>query len=429
MMPRHLSRCADRSVVPCLLALALAACGASADPKGGAAGGEPSAFTRSLPGEPNSIAVGPDGAIVVSGVYSKWDAPHADVPGDEGIFLASFAADGTPGFVRGFETSEDNLETNVAVGPDGSIALAGFFGRTGIAFGPPLAAVGADLTSFAALFERDGTLRWSRALGGNNNYFRGEVAFSPDGDVVLAGGFGEPLDFGTTTLQPNATGYDGYLVRLAPDGSERDAIVVGASVDGVVPTADGAWLALRVASPNPIGLARATWGGSIEVRTGFGKDVQDDAWISLVGGPAGTLQLTGFVGDADVGWNLPNGYGGFFWAKLDDSANVVATSDLPDATWLAAGQQHERTLAADARGHAFLLDSDQLGPRDGALLELAADGTTISRRPITGEANDDLTAVAAAPGGGAIVGGWSTSGGTFDGAPVEPGGFVRRVAR
>ena len=165
---------------------------------------------------------------------------------------------------------------------------------------------------------------------------------------MLAGGFGEPLDFGTTTLQPNATGYDGYLVRLAPDGSERDAIVVGASVDGVVPTADGAWLALRVASPNPIGLARATWGGSIEVRTGFGKDVQDDAWISLVGGPAGTLQLTGFVGDADVGWNLPSGYGGFFWAKLDDSANVVATSDLPDATWLAAGQQHASAASASS---------------------------------------------------------------------------------
>src|SRR5438132_2913965 len=98
------------------------------------------------------VALAGDGSIYLAGSTASFGA------GDEDIFLVKFAADGSLVWQRTFGTGEvqpnlaaDEFASGVAVGPDGSVYVAGD---------------SADTHALLVKFSPDGNLIWQTTWGG-----------------------------------------------------------------------------------------------------------------------------------------------------------------------------------------------------------------------------------------------------------------------
>ncbi len=169
-------------------------------------------------GDRSAMALGPDGAVVmVGGTFVDF-------------VMARFLADGTldPGFGEGgmvttdIQPGQQEEALAVALGPDGSIVVAGYSGF--------------DATMALARYLPDGSLDASFGSGGIvSGAVPGRlyaVAVQPDGRIVVAGGHDIPD--GTTDWS------DLLVARFEPDGtldaSFGDQGVVVADVDGATNT-------------------------------------------------------------------------------------------------------------------------------------------------------------------------------------------------
>jgi len=99
----------------------------------------------------------------------------------------------------------------------------------------------------SALAAQAQPLQWSVCGGTPGGASVGDVAFSPDGDLFVGGGFGVgTIDFdpGTGSVDLTCTeNYDLFLVKYAPDGSILWSYVLGdttsAQITALVPDASG----------------------------------------------------------------------------------------------------------------------------------------------------------------------------------------------
>jgi uncharacterized delta-60 repeat protein len=134
------------------------------------------------------VAVASDGSIYLAGSTASFGA------GGEDIFLVKYATDGTLIWQRTFGTGAAEFASAVAVGPDGSVYVAG---------------TSADTHALLVKFSPDGTLIWQESWGGTNTEFANGVAVASDGSIYLTGF--------TTSF---GVGFDNaFLVKFAPDGS------------------------------------------------------------------------------------------------------------------------------------------------------------------------------------------------------------------
>lgn len=78
-------------------------------------------------------------------------------------------------------------------------------------------------TMFLARFASDGAHRWSRGYGETGDIDGLALAISPSGDLAVAGMFEGTVDFGAGLLRSGrgGTDTDGFVARLAPDGTAR----------------------------------------------------------------------------------------------------------------------------------------------------------------------------------------------------------------
>jgi hypothetical protein len=97
-------------------------------------------------------------------------------------------------------------ESSLAVAPDGRILLTGCFEKTvDLGLGALRSAGGYDI--FAAVLAHGGSTQWSRRFGDPRQQFLVQGEFGRDGSLVPAGSFHGTVNFGTGPL--TASGYDG----------------------------------------------------------------------------------------------------------------------------------------------------------------------------------------------------------------------------
>lgn len=230
-------------------------------------------------------ALGPDGSIVLAGVAPPGMSLGGDEPDESGELyglLAKYDASGQLLWSRrfGFGPTEKALPAAVAVGPDGSIAVAlsdsekgGFFARVG-------------------LFDEGGSLLWTKRVVSDapeNAIDHGEadaLVFDKEGDLIVAGRRSEgPMEVG------HAGGSGGvFVAKLSSKGTLRWGAVhsslAAASVRSVATDGDG----------NVLLAAGGCSGGALRKLNGStGKTLwsREGSYAGVAVGPDGNVYATG----------------------------------------------------------------------------------------------------------------------------------------
>jgi hypothetical protein len=121
------------------------------------------------------------------------------------IFLVKLSPEGQHLWSYGFSGTEGERITDLAIAADGSIVLAGFFAGTLDVGGGPMTSTSSspDFDAFVARYDAGGTFVWSRALSTASRWPETQVAIGPDGSVHLAAAMAGAVDFDGTTVSGN----------------------------------------------------------------------------------------------------------------------------------------------------------------------------------------------------------------------------------
>lgn len=171
-----------------------------------------------------SVAIAPDGAVVVTGTYSGTATFSPDVSlssaGGPDIFLAKYDAQGRLLWARsaGGPGGRD-FAFKVAVDTQGNIYVAGLFDATAT-FAPGVSFTSAgDSDLFLAKYDSSGTLLWVKAAGGPGHEEAVGVSIGPDGNVYVAGIFAETVTFGPGVTLTSAGQWDLFFAKYDPAGN------------------------------------------------------------------------------------------------------------------------------------------------------------------------------------------------------------------
>lgn len=163
------------------------------------------------------LAVGPDGSVVVAGE----SAGSIDCGGGPlvtglggALFVAKLDAGSKHVWSRGFPRTGSAAVGGAAVDAEGSVVLAGeVTGSVDFGAGPLVSAGAEDV--FAVKLDKSGRLRWRRRFGDEASQRARAVGVDALGNAWIAGRFAGTLDFGGGPLM-SAGGDDVFLVELSP---------------------------------------------------------------------------------------------------------------------------------------------------------------------------------------------------------------------
>jgi hypothetical protein len=136
--------------------------------------------------------------------------------GAKDAFLVRLDANLEPVSAVRFGGAADESARVVAFGANGSVVLGG--NSAGSAdFGGGLLVAGTGLDAFLVGVDGGNVHRWSRRFGGagEQTLYGSGLAKTPDGDLVLYGGFQNTIDLGCGPLA-SVDGYDTWLARIRP---------------------------------------------------------------------------------------------------------------------------------------------------------------------------------------------------------------------
>jgi hypothetical protein len=284
-----------------------------------------------------AVAVDPEGNALVVGLVRgtiQLDPAHVLV-NDAGwsVFVVKLDPAGGVLWSKAFGSSTLHLvPTAIAADKDGAPVFVGYFIDPITFGGDTLTGAKGRESAFVVKLDKDGNHLWSHAFGGSGDTRAHGVALGPDGAVFSVGIFSKDATFGGASQgSPDALGTNGFLAKLASDGSpawvralsepegsntttRRPVYGVAAAPDGdVVLVGDGGYaVGLVVFDPaHPTTSARAGVGAvdfMIARYSGSGTLV----WASLFGDsahgnsvaidPIGAIWATGyFDGNLDLG--------------------------------------------------------------------------------------------------------------------------------
>jgi len=176
----------------------------------------------------HGVALAADGGVLVTGEFSGTATVGTTVltsAGSADIFLAKWDADGNFLWAQSVGGTGYDRGDALAVGPDGSIAITGWYNGT-VDFDP-----GAGVTNFTSSggddifvckFNAAGGFLWAQAVGGIGADHGKSVAFGPDGSVSVAGYFSDTVDFDPgagSVSYTSAGGTDAFVAQFDTAGS------------------------------------------------------------------------------------------------------------------------------------------------------------------------------------------------------------------
>lgn len=269
----------------------------------------------------NSVAVDPDGNILVAGRFEDTvdfgGGPLTSAGGSDG-FVAKLAPDGTHIWSKRFGGAGSDEGASVASSATGDLFLTGSFEGT-VDFGGQTLTSAGMTDVFLAQYSASGSLAWAKRFGGAGGDRPGAVALDGSGGVVLCGGFSGTVDFGGAPLS-SAGKIDIFLARYSPDGSHRSSVRWGGAGDD--------W-GSAVAGDASGGVVIA---GTFEQTVDFGGGPYTsaggpDGFIARYS-PAGAHQWSKRFGGSDAG-NLFEGGNG---VAVDRGGNVLCTGTIEGTT-------------------------------------------------------------------------------------------------
>ena len=171
------------------------------------------------------IDVGPDGAIYLQGHYRDpielGGQTLATTNGTRDVFVLALDTDGEVAWVRTFHGPSHLSPRGLAVAADGRVGVAiGARGEVTTEGADPLGGESDD-DVVVAVFDGEGSLSWWQRFGDDEGQRPEEVAFLPDGALVVVGGAAGIIDFGDgpqTSLDAEA---DVFVAVFEADGIPR----------------------------------------------------------------------------------------------------------------------------------------------------------------------------------------------------------------
>lgn len=134
-------------------------------------------------------------------------------------YLAKLDGAGKPIWAQQFGDASDNGKlAHVAVDKAGNIFLAGALSGSADFGGGTLTSAG-DTDAFVAAFDPQGTPIWSKRFGDSATQRVNSIAVDGTGNPIIAGTFAGSINFGGGILTSPSSIFDGFIVKLAPDGS------------------------------------------------------------------------------------------------------------------------------------------------------------------------------------------------------------------
>lgn len=178
-----------------------------------------------------SVAVDSSGNVAVTGGFvGSIELGGGVIEGDPifgGVFLASFDPSGQHRWSKGFVRPADAHGEAIAIDQAGSVIIAGYtFGDLDFGGGPLIPSGEAD--AFIASFDTNGAHIWSGAFGGASYDVARGVAVDDIGNIVIAGSFDAPADFGNGELQSTGTP-DIFVASYTQRGSTRWSRAIGSA--------------------------------------------------------------------------------------------------------------------------------------------------------------------------------------------------------
>jgi hypothetical protein len=172
----------------------------------------------------NSVAVGSDGGIVLTGGmvgHCKFGAMDLDAKGKANVFVAKLKPDGSPDWSHDYGTDGDNqVGFSVAIDPALNILVVGYlkgslsFGGSAPTVNDSAPANSGNTDMFVAKLSADGAGVWARGFGDMNDQTAWAVTADPVSNVIFGGAYA-----GTVNLPPSTTAtgsYDALWAKLAP---------------------------------------------------------------------------------------------------------------------------------------------------------------------------------------------------------------------
>ena len=171
--------------------------------------------------EARGVAVGPDGSVVVAGYFNTTTTFAPGVTrtsaGNADVYLAKFDADGQFQWVASAGGTNFDSAEGVTTDADGNIFVVGRFQGTA-AFAPGVSVVSVGSSDvFLAKYDPAGTLLWVRNAGSTGTDRGTGVGVDSDGNAYITGFFRNSITFGATTLTAQNND-DMFLVKYDPEG-------------------------------------------------------------------------------------------------------------------------------------------------------------------------------------------------------------------
>lgn len=394
------------------------------------------------------VAVAPDGSIYMTGSFYRADLGEGQVSssGNSDVFLIKHDKVGQRLWTRTFGRSYSDVPDRLAVDKDGNAAVVGYSLRSGDT---------GTHDAFVAVYGPTGTQRFFRSYGGpkpNAVDTARAVAFAADGGLWVAGGFEDRIDFGGGELI-SAGDRDLYLLRLSSSGahilSKRYGFTGYDQASGVAVLPDGD-VVLTGSGGYPIDFGdgnvgtdpmvdsylvrlapdgKARWSKRYRLRPYSGRNVTT--------GPGGTVWLYGDQnGTVDYGGGprTPATGRGVFWAQYAGDGAHLSSFVLPsnsgiylnhavidESGQIVSGGRAEGDVdfgagnTTAAAGRAFFFKS-------------TADGRVRWAHRFGGDGSDDESlGVGLLPGGQIVVGANPSKASTLGAATVGPGASIITV--
>ena len=165
---------------------------------------------------PWDIATDPSGSILLAGSFSEavsFGGATMTSTGASDVCIAKFTTAGNHVWSKRFGDAESQYPTSIAVGPDGRVVLAGKLDGS-MDFGGGSLVSGGLSDIFLATLDDQSNHLWSKRFGDTTSQFAGRAVLDSAGSVLLTGATVGTLDFGNGPLTP-AGGVDFTLAKFA----------------------------------------------------------------------------------------------------------------------------------------------------------------------------------------------------------------------
>lgn len=170
------------------------------------------------------VAIGDDGDTYVTGTFGG----TIDFGGDErtshgsyDVFLARYRANGSLRWSWHTGDGSEDWGRQVALAPDGTLALGGYFAGS-LEFGTSVLEAEDEEDVFLARLDDEANATWSRGIGGTLADMLADMAVDRAGNTIVVGCFEGTLDFGQGELGRNAEDEDLFIAKVPPPSDTGD---------------------------------------------------------------------------------------------------------------------------------------------------------------------------------------------------------------